>query len=102
MGLPTRIGLKAGDEVTCLFTIELDFKFNPTVGNYVVFDISTDHIKTIEVKITYICHYFPSNDAVIILDYIVCEKYDDMLLILDWFKSHYTLVDVVSETNPQS
>lgn len=101
MIVPTRVGLKSGDTI-CLFTIDLDFLLNPSVGNFVVFDVSTGDIKTVETKVTHICHYFPNDDAAVILDYIECDKYDDMLLILDWFKYKYELRDIVSESDPQS
>jgi len=79
----------------CNFTILYSFKDTPIKGDYIV-------IKDSSLTVTGRCHYIENDQPkiVILTSSFISSSYNDLLAILDWFKDHYTIVDLTANCDP--
>lgn len=95
--LPVRIELKDRlSNRSCSFTIHEDFLDHPTKGDHII-------IPDGYLSVTGRFHFCqPDREAALVVataPYLV-EKYDDMLKLLDWFKSQYSIDDFKADSDP--
>lgn len=79
----------------CNITILYEFVESPAKGDYIVLHGSA-------LTVSGRCHYLIDGKArlVILTSSYIVSKYDDMLMILDWFKDNYHIEHIESSSQP--
>lgn len=95
--LPVRVELRdKHTNKSCNITIYYDFYEVPVKGDYII-------LKQSALTVSGRCHYFDDDNArlVIITSSYEVGSYDDMLMILDWFKENYEIQCIEADKPPE-
>lgn len=96
--MPVRIELRDREtKRTCNITLSYSFIETPVKGDYIIVNKSA-------LTVSGRCHYTDNGTArlVIITSSLEVSRYDDMLMILDWFKENYEIQSIESDTQPEN